>query len=306
MSLARIFQTFLEDAKNNFDDKGTYIKNTNVIFWNDALKTERHRLLTDHDTALSLRTISIEFLFLDKPSIQSIGEKINLTIIRYCQNNTKINIEKICAFLENMWLHLQNFYQDYEHKAYLYKLLVTWFEIWLKYLKDFSFLKHFLVWYQNLSEACDKKKTQKVLKICSSISNHIIQFFLLLETKNNFEQIFSEYISFCKTYKNWKDTEIEILANTCTIVYSSFARCFQSSAYSEDENISGFMKSNIKTLVLIMCHFLDMFSEEFVKKHMHLSSSVKYSVCHIVASLLLTLLMKEQDGKCSFILLRIF
>lgn len=305
LSCTNTLKSFLEDPENSFDDKVTYIKNISIIFWNDALQFEASGRITDFDMALTLRTVSIEFLFLHEKFIDNANEKINIALLRYYQSNSSIDIEKLCDFLKNMWSRLGRCNNTYEHKVNLYKTLQTWYDIAIKFFNETenTIFKHFLTWLQDISKSC-KKKEHKILATCCDVSKSCIQFFLFQDSNIKFKKNCSNNEDLRKYFKELKmdakmsnEIDAKIFASTCGIIYSSFAKFFRSLKNLENETQLTFLQSNISCCSFLVCHFIHLFSNESVQRLLTLPIYVCFSTSHTFINVLTILLKKEENGR---------
>lgn len=288
--------TLLSNPENDFEDKMTYIKNMSIIFWNDALHIEQITEISKLDIAFLLRMTAIEFLLLDSTNIDSINEKVNLTLLRYCQNNNSIDYEQLSKFLQKMWFHFKCLVDSNGHKIYLYKVLYTWFEVLIKYVKEFSLLNLFLNWLQDLSDT-SKEKDMKILKICTDVSKLCIQLFIFQENHTDFKKRCLQYVGCCKKYKQWKEDDFKVVAHSWGIIYATFSKFFRPLKSLEDDKITQFLKSSTDICLILVQHYVEMFSIDEIKKHLSLPASIKYYLCHSVINFLMMLLKTEQNGK---------
>lgn len=270
-----------------------------IIFWNDALRTEKNSSVIDFNLALALRTMSVEFLLLENATVENFIEKVNIALVRFCHNNHNIDMKKLEEFLLNIWSHLERYNSGYEHKINLYKILQTWIDILLKYLNDYSIFKLLLMKFQNIPKAC-KRKEQKVLGACSSLSKLSIQCFIFQEIDSKFKKICSSHQELCKNVEKWSEVDIKLLAYTCSITYSCFAKFFRPLKNSDDETALSFLKCNISDCMLLACHLIDLVSQESIQKHTTLPRYVNFSSCHTIINTFSMLIKKEQDGKSFF------
>lgn len=247
--------------------------------------------------ALKLRTISIEFLLLHDHYVDNANEKIIIALVRYCQSNVNFDIKKLEFFLKSMWDHLRTFNKTHEHIVNLYKTLQNWYEIMLKFLNETGnvIFKYFLEWFQDISKLY-KKKEQKIVTICSNLSRACIQFFILHENHSKFKKTCPSTEDLLRCINEPNDVDIKILASTCGIVYSSFAKFFRSLRNLENEVLLKFLLSNLNCCSLLVSHFINLFSEPSVQKQLTLPLHLCFSTSHTLINAFTILIKKEENG----------